>query len=73
MVTEYVPEYKLHIERDAYSGAHFDSTVVPLTEGLVLFNGHRVSRDNYPKIFEKWTDRTSELTTPMPIFGNFYG
>ena len=48
------PEYKVHIERDAYSGAHFDSTVVPLREGLVLFNGHRVSPDKYPKIFEKW-------------------
>lgn len=48
------PEYKVHVERDAYSGAHFDSTVVPLREGLVLFNGHRVSPDKYPKIFEKW-------------------
>ena len=48
------PEYKVHIERDAYSGAHFDSTVVPIREGLVLFNGHRVSPDKYPKIFEKW-------------------
>jgi hypothetical protein len=25
-----------------------------------------------PKIFEKWTDRTSELK-PMPVFGSFYG
>ena len=48
------PEYKVHIERDAYSGAHFDSTVVPLADGLVLFNGHRVSPEKYPKIFEKW-------------------
>ena len=36
MVAEYVSEYKVHIERDAYSGAHFDSTVVPLADGLVL-------------------------------------
>ena len=48
------PEYKVHVERDAYSGAHFDSTVVPLADGLVLFNGHRVSPEKYPKIFEKW-------------------
>ena len=48
------PEYKIHIERQAYSGAHMDSTIVPLSEGLVLFNGHRVGSKNYPKIFEKW-------------------
>jgi len=48
------PEYKIHVERDAYSGAHFDSTIVPLREGLVLFNGHRVSHEKYPKVFEKW-------------------
>ena len=27
---------------------------------------------NDPKIFEKWTDRASEIT-PMPIFGSFTG
>ena len=48
------PEYKVHIEREAYSGAHIDSTIVPLREGLVLFNGQRVSQERYPKIFEKW-------------------
>ena len=48
------PGYKVHIEKEAYSGAHMDSTIVPLREGLVLFNGNRVSPDNYPKIFKKW-------------------
>ena len=48
------PEYKIHIEREAYSGAHMDSTIVPLREGLVLFNGQRVTEDRYPKIFDKW-------------------
>ena len=48
------PEYNIHIESDAYSGAHMDSTIVPLREGLVLFNGFRVTTDKYPKIFEKW-------------------
>jgi hypothetical protein len=33
----------------------------------------KVLADFDPKIFEKWTDRSSEMTTPMPIFGNFYG
>lgn len=48
------PEYKIHIEKRAYSGAHMDSTIVPLSDGLVLFNGNRVTPNNYPKIFEKW-------------------
>ena len=48
------PHHTVHIEHDAYSGAHFDSTVVPLREGLVLLNGHRCNKDKYPKIFEDW-------------------
>ena len=48
------PEYKIHIEYDAYSGAHFDSTVIPLREGLVLLNGLRCNQDNYPKFFDDW-------------------
>ena len=47
------PEYTIHLGYH-YSGAHFDSTVVPLRPGLVLLNGHRCNEDNYPKIFEKW-------------------
>ena len=47
------PEYTVHLAYQ-YSGAHFDSTVVPLRPGLVLLNGHRCNEDNYPKIFEKW-------------------
>ena len=72
------PEYKVHIERDAYSGAHFDSTVVPLADGLVLFNGHRVSSDNYPKIFEKWdkiffTDFSDSQSDSSGISSNAIG
>ncbi len=37
-----------------YSGAHIDSTIMPLREGLVLFNADRVQPDNYPKFFEDW-------------------
>ena len=32
-----------------------------------------VLADFDPKIFERWTDRTSEWTAPMPIFANLYG
>jgi glycine amidinotransferase/scyllo-inosamine-4-phosphate amidinotransferase 1 len=38
-----------------YAGVHIDSTVVPLREGLVLLNGHRVNESNCPKAFESWT------------------
>jgi glycine amidinotransferase/scyllo-inosamine-4-phosphate amidinotransferase 1 len=33
---------------------HIDSTIVPLREGLVLLNGHRVNEDNCPEAFCKW-------------------
>jgi glycine amidinotransferase/scyllo-inosamine-4-phosphate amidinotransferase 1 len=38
-----------------YAGVHIDSTVVPLREGLVLLNGHRVNETNCPRVFDSWT------------------
>jgi scyllo-inosamine-4-phosphate amidinotransferase 1 len=38
-----------------YAGVHIDSTVVPLREGLVLLNGHRVNESNCPRAFDGWT------------------
>lgn len=38
-----------------YAGVHIDSTIVPLREGLVLLNGHRVNKENCPKVFDSWT------------------
>lgn len=46
--------YRLHIAERYYSFAHFDSTVIPLRPGLVLFNGDRLSEDWYPPIFKDW-------------------
>lgn len=46
--------YTVHILKDLYSYAHLDSTIIPLREGLVLFNGSRVPRDNYPSLFKNW-------------------
>jgi glycine amidinotransferase/scyllo-inosamine-4-phosphate amidinotransferase 1 len=37
-----------------YAGVHIDSTIVPLREGLVLLNGHRVNESNCPQAFDKW-------------------
>ena len=38
-----------------YAGVHIDSTVIPLREGLVLLNGHRVNDSNCPRAFDNWT------------------
>ncbi len=38
-----------------YAGVHIDSTIVPLREGLVLLNGHRVNESNCPRAFDSWT------------------
>lgn len=46
--------YRLHIAEKYYSFAHFDSTVLPLRPGLVLFNGDRLNPDWYPPIFKDW-------------------
>jgi glycine amidinotransferase/scyllo-inosamine-4-phosphate amidinotransferase 1 len=37
-----------------YAGVHIDSTIVPLREGLVLLNGHRVNESNCPRVFDNW-------------------
>jgi glycine amidinotransferase/scyllo-inosamine-4-phosphate amidinotransferase 1 len=37
-----------------YAGVHIDSTIVPLREGLVLLNGHRVNESNCPRAFDGW-------------------
>lgn len=46
--------YRIHMAEQYYAFAHFDSTVLPLRPGLVLFNGDRLNPNRYPKIFEKW-------------------
>ena len=37
-----------------YSYAHLDSTIIPLREGLVLYNASRVTEDNEPELFKSW-------------------
>lgn len=46
--------YRIHLAEKFYSYSHFDSTVVPLRPGLVLFNGTRCTPDWYPPIFKSW-------------------
>lgn len=47
-------KYKIHLCQGFYLYTHFDTTVIPLRPGLVLFNGDRLSPDFYPPIFKKW-------------------
>jgi N-dimethylarginine dimethylaminohydrolase len=47
-------KYNIHLAEKYYSFSHFDSTVLPLRPGLVLFNGDRCSKDHYPPIFKDW-------------------
>ena len=47
-------KYKVHLCDDLYSYAHLDSTIIPLREGLVLYNASRVNESNEPKLFKSW-------------------
>ena len=47
-------KYKVHISKNLYSYAHLDSTIIPLREGLVLYNASRVREDNEPELFKSW-------------------
>jgi len=47
-------QYKVHILHNLYSYAHLDSTIIPLREGLVLYNASRVTPDNEPELFKSW-------------------
>jgi N-dimethylarginine dimethylaminohydrolase len=47
-------KYKVHICKNLYSYAHLDSTIIPLREGLVMYNASRVNDDNEPELFKSW-------------------
>ena len=45
---------KVHLCENLYSYAHLDSTIIPLREGLVMYNASRVNEDNEPELFKSW-------------------
>ena len=47
-------KYKVHTYDNIYSFAHLDSTIIPLREGLVMYNASRVNEDNEPDLFKSW-------------------
>ena len=49
-----LPDHRIHILDNIYSGVHIDSTISPVREGLVVLNGDRINQDNLPAIFKSW-------------------
>ncbi len=49
-----LPEYKVHILDNIYSGVHIDSTISPIREGLVVLNADRINQNNLPEVFKSW-------------------
>ncbi len=47
-------KYRVHEAKNLYSYAHLDSTIIPLREGLVLYNASRVTPENEPALFKSW-------------------
>ena len=47
-------KYKVHMCKNLYSYAHLDSTIIPLREGLVMYNASRVTEENEPDLFKSW-------------------
>ena len=65
-------KYKVHLCKNLYSYAHLDSTIIPLREGLVLYNASRVTEDNEPELFKSWDKiwidecHSTKLRTNLP-------
>jgi len=64
--------YKVHIVEGLYSYAHLDSTILPVREGLVVYNASRVTPDNEPEIFKSWdkiwiNECVGETTAPAGL------
>lgn len=47
-------EYRVHTTDKIYRSSHIDSTALCLRPGLVLLNGHRVTPETCPPVFDSW-------------------
>jgi N-dimethylarginine dimethylaminohydrolase len=47
-------DYRVHILDNIYAGVHIDSTISPVSEGLVVLNGDRINNNNLPEVFKTW-------------------
>jgi len=57
-------EYTVHI-CDMYNSTHIDSTIVPISDNVVVLNASRVNEDNCPKIFDGWDKIYVDDVTPI--------
>lgn len=61
-----LPEHKIHILDNIYSGVHIDSTISPIREGLVVLNADRINNNNLPTVFKNWDKIWIEGTNIIP-------
>jgi N-dimethylarginine dimethylaminohydrolase len=59
------PHYTVHITH-AYRSSHLDSTILPLSPGVVLLNGARVSEKTCPEVFKGWDKFFFTEVAPLP-------
>ena len=57
-------KYKVHIADNLYSYAHLDSTIVPVREGLVVYNASRVTPDNEPRDVLSHGQKSGSIVLP---------
>jgi N-dimethylarginine dimethylaminohydrolase len=61
-----LPEHRIHILDNIYSGVHIDSTISPVREGLVVLNADRINSNNLPTVFKHWDKIWIEGTNIIP-------
>jgi N-dimethylarginine dimethylaminohydrolase len=60
------PDYCVHLTH-AYRSSHLDSTILPLSPGVVLLNGARVNEQTCPGIFNGWNKLYFTDVAPLPV------
>lgn len=63
----HLPEWKIEM-CNFYAGAHIDSTITALREGLVLLNASRVNAENCPKVFDRWDKIYVDNVVPQSFY-----
>ena len=62
-----LPNWKVEM-CNFYAGAHIDSTITALREGLVVLNASRVNPENCPKVFDKWDKIYIDEVVPQSFY-----
>jgi scyllo-inosamine-4-phosphate amidinotransferase 1 len=61
------PTYRIHLLTDVYAYVHLDTTIMPLSPGVVLLNPSRVNENNLPTYFKTWNKiwAADPISTPF--------